>query len=61
MGAWGLNAQDSIDLPNFTNPNGSLVLERGRFGFHVVDALRQRGHGVRESDLTGGRQAIQMM
>jgi gamma-glutamyltranspeptidase / glutathione hydrolase len=58
--AWGLNAQEAIDLPNFTNFNGPSVLERGRFPPRVRDALWDRGHEVRESDLTSGLQAIQV-
>ncbi len=57
--AWDLNAQEAIDLPNFANYNGPSVLEEGRFGPEVVEALQARGHEVREQTLTSGLQAIQ--
>lgn len=59
MLAWELDAQAAIDLPNFTNFNGPSVLEASAFPGHVLDALRVRGHQVREGDLTSGLQAIQ--
>jgi gamma-glutamyltranspeptidase / glutathione hydrolase len=61
MYGWGLNAQDAIDLPNFTNANGASTLEAGRFPEHVLEALRLRGHELREGDLTSGIQAIQRL
>ena len=61
MLAWELNAQDAIDLPNFTNFNGPSVLEIGGFPQQLLDALRARGHEVREGDLTSGLQAIQRL
>jgi gamma-glutamyltranspeptidase / glutathione hydrolase len=61
MLAWELNAQEAIDLPNFTNFNGPSVLETGGFPQQVLDALRRRGHEVREGDLTSGLQAIQRL
>ncbi len=61
MLAWELNAQEAIDLPNFTNFNGPSVLESGGFPQEVLDALRSRGHEVREGDLTSGLQAIQRL
>ncbi len=59
MLAWGLNAQEAIDLPNFANYNGPSVLESGRFPAQVIEALEARGHEVTESELTSGLQAIQ--
>jgi gamma-glutamyltranspeptidase/glutathione hydrolase len=56
---WGLDAQRAIDLPNFGLAGGSVVLERGRFPPATGHALRERGHVVREQDLTSGLQAIQ--
>ena len=55
----GLNAQRAIDLPNFGSLNGPTLLESGRFGADVHDALRARGHEVREMDMTSGLQAIE--
>jgi len=57
--AWGLNAQQAIDLPNFGSTNGPTLLEKGRFPAATVDALKARGHEVREMDMTSGLQAIQ--
>jgi gamma-glutamyltranspeptidase / glutathione hydrolase len=58
---WELNAQQAIDLPNFTNGNGPSTLESGRFPEQVLAALRARGHEVREGNLTSGIQAIQLL
>ncbi len=56
---FGLNAQEAIDLPNFVNYNGPSILEQHRFPLPVVDALKARGHEVRQRPLTSGLQAIQ--
>ncbi len=56
---WGLNAQQAINLPNFGSFNGPTVLEQKRFAPATVDALKQRGHTVNETDMTSGLQAIQ--
>jgi len=56
---WGLNAQQAIDLPNFGSLNGPTLLEEKRFPTSTVEALRARGHEVREQNLTSGLQAIQ--
>ena len=56
---WGLNAQQAIDLPNFGSLNGPTLLEEKRFPASTVEALRARGHEVREQNLTSGLQAIQ--
>jgi gamma-glutamyltranspeptidase / glutathione hydrolase len=56
---WGLDAQRAIDLPNFASYNGPTVLEQGRFSAATVAALRERGHEVREQELTSGLQALQ--
>jgi gamma-glutamyltranspeptidase/glutathione hydrolase len=56
---WGLDAQRAIDLPNFAIFNGPLLLEAGRFPAATLQALRERGHVVTETDLTSGLQAIQ--
>jgi len=56
---WQLDAQRAIDLPNFANFNGPTVLEKDRFPASTLEALRQRGHEVGESELPSGLQAIQ--
>ena len=56
---WGLDAQRAIDLPNFGSNNGPTLLEQKRFPASTVEALRSRGHEVREQDMTSGLQAIQ--
>jgi gamma-glutamyltranspeptidase / glutathione hydrolase len=61
MFAWDVNAQEAINLPNFTNANGPSTLESGRFPERVLEALRARGHEVREGDLTSGLQGIQVL
>lgn len=55
---WGLSPQDAINLPNFASLNGPTVLEEKRFPAATIDALRARGHEVRETALTSGLQAI---
>ncbi|MFM2058815.1 MAG: hypothetical protein RLY71_3200 [Pseudomonadota bacterium] len=55
---WSLSPQQSIDLPNFGTTGGAVLLEKGRFPAHLIDALRTRGHDVREADMTSGLQAI---
>ena len=56
---WGLNAQQAINLPNFGSLNGPTLLEEKRFPVATVDALKDRGHEVREMDMTSGLQAIE--
>lgn len=56
---WGLNAQQAIDLPNFGSLNGPTLLEAKRFEAATLDALKARGHEVREMDMTSGLQAIE--
>ncbi|HMS27599.1 MAG TPA: gamma-glutamyltransferase [Burkholderiaceae bacterium] len=56
---WGLNAQEAINLPNFGSLNGPSILEAKRFSSTVVDALKAKGHEVREIDMTSGLQAIE--
>jgi gamma-glutamyltranspeptidase / glutathione hydrolase len=57
--AWGLNAQQAISLPNFGSTNGPTLLEEKRFPPATVEALKARGHEVRETTMTSGLQAIQ--
>jgi gamma-glutamyltranspeptidase/glutathione hydrolase len=56
---WGLNAQQAIDLPNFGSLGGPTLLEAQRFERSTVDALKARGHEVREMEMTSGLQAIE--
>lgn len=56
---WGLNAQQAIDLPNFGSLGGPTMLETQRFDRNTVDALKARGHEVREMEMTSGLQAIE--
>lgn len=59
MYGWGLDAQRAIDLPNFGSFNGPTLLEAGRFPAATVEALKERGHEVNETEMTSGLQAIQ--
>ena len=56
---WDLNAQQAIDLPNFGSLGGPTLLEAQRFDRSTVDALKARGHEVREMEMTSGLQAIE--
>ncbi len=56
---WGLNAQQAISLPNFGSTNGPTLLEEKRFPAATVEALKARGHEVREMNMTSGLQGIQ--
>ncbi len=60
---WGLNTQQAINLPNFglTSPalGAPVLLEEKRFPAATVQALKERGHEVREQNMTSGLQAIQ--
>lgn len=55
---WGMPPQQAINLPNFASLNGPTVLEEKRFPAATVDALKARGHEVREANMTSGLQAI---
>ena len=50
--------QQAINLPNFASLNGPTMLEEKRFPTATVDALKARGHEVRELNMTSGLQAI---
>jgi gamma-glutamyltranspeptidase/glutathione hydrolase len=56
---WQLDGQQAVALPNFGSTNGPTLLESGRFPAATVDALRARGHEVRELPMTSGLQAIE--
>ena len=55
---WGMAPQAAINLPNFASLNGPTVLEDKRFPATTIDALKARGHEVREANMTSGLQAI---
>ena len=56
---WGMTVQQAISLPNFGSLNGPTLLEDKRFPTSTVDALRARGHDVREQPMTSGLQGIE--
>ncbi|MDO9358647.1 MAG: gamma-glutamyltransferase family protein [Polaromonas sp.] len=55
---WGMLPQQAINLPNFASLNGPTTLEENRFSPATVEALKARGHEVREVNMTSGLQAI---
>ncbi len=55
---WGMLPQQAINLPNFASLNGPTLLEQKRFPAATIDALKARGHEVRETEMTSGLQAI---
>ena len=55
---WKLDIQQAIALPNFGSRNGPTELEKGRFSPAVVEALKSRGHDLREIDMGSGLQGI---
>jgi gamma-glutamyltranspeptidase/glutathione hydrolase len=55
---WNMNAQEAINLPNFGSLNGPSFLEAKRFPATVVEALKAKGHEIREIEMTSGLQAI---
>jgi gamma-glutamyltranspeptidase/glutathione hydrolase len=55
---WGLSPQQAIDLPNFANIAGPLLLEKDRFDALTIEQLQQLGHEVKVQDLTSGLQSI---
>ena len=56
---WNMNAQEAINLPNFGSLNGPSILEAKRFPAAVVEALKAKGHEIREIEMTSGLQAIE--
>ena len=56
---WGLNTQQAINLPNFAATGAPTQLEEKRFAPATVEALKARGHEVRELAMTSGLQAIE--
>ncbi|MFC4933118.1 gamma-glutamyltransferase [Massilia sp. GCM10023247] len=58
---WGLNVQQAISLPNFGSRNGPTELEAARFPQATVDALKARGHAVRQSEQNSGLHGIMLL
>ena len=56
---WGLNAQQAINLPNMASLNGPSLLEEKRFPRSTRDALKARGHEVKEVSLPSGLHVIE--
>ena len=55
---WNLDIQQAISLPNFGSRNGPTEVEKGHFSAALVEALKARGHDVREIDMGSGLQGI---
>ena len=55
---WNLDVQQAISLPNFGSRNGPTELERDQFSPQTIEALKARGHDVREIDMGSGLQGI---
>ena len=55
---WKLDIQQAISLANFGSRNGPTEVERGQVSAALVDALKARGHDVREIDMASGLQGI---
>jgi gamma-glutamyltranspeptidase/glutathione hydrolase len=56
---WGLNMQQAISLPNFGSRNGPTELETARFPQATVEALKARGHQVRQVELNSGLHGVE--
>ncbi len=56
--AWGLDPQTAVELPHVASLNGPTLLERGRWPVATLQALKARGHTVREVDLTSGLHSL---
>ncbi|MFC3859411.1 gamma-glutamyltransferase [Deinococcus antarcticus] len=55
---WGLTPQQAINLPNFAATGAPTQLEEKRFPASTIEALKTRGHDVREVTMTSGLQAL---
>jgi gamma-glutamyltranspeptidase/glutathione hydrolase len=55
---WKLDVQQAISLPNFGSRNGPTELEAARVAPAVVEALKARGHEVRQYEQNSGLQGI---
>ncbi|VVN73647.1 gamma-glutamyltransferase [Pseudomonas fluorescens] len=55
---WNMDPQAAISLPNFGSRNGPTEREQGQFSPSLIQALRDKGHEVKQIDMTSGTQAI---
>ena len=55
---WEMDPQAAVNLPNFGSRNGVTEVEKGLASPGLVQALKDRGHAVRELEMTSGVQAI---
>jgi gamma-glutamyltranspeptidase/glutathione hydrolase len=58
---WDLNMQQAIALPNFGSRNGPTEIEAGRFPAAEVEALKARGHQLRQTEQNSGLHGIERM
>lgn len=56
---WGQDAREALHLPHAGSLGGPVLLEAGRYPTHVVEALKVRGHQVRETAMTSGLNLLQ--
>ena len=49
-----MDAVEVVAQARVGSRNGPLEVERGRLAPHVLEALRARGHGLREVEMTSG-------
>ena len=57
---WNLNVQEAIDLPNFSNLTGPVVLEEKKFPATTIQGLQHKGHEVLERPMPSGLHAIEV-
>ncbi|MCY7297003.1 gamma-glutamyltransferase [Alteromonas sp. a30] len=57
---WGLDIQQAINLPKFTNRNDYTALEAGTRIERLQSELEKRGHNVRVQDLNSGLHGIML-
>ncbi|MGE4370621.1 MAG: gamma-glutamyltransferase [Burkholderiaceae bacterium] len=55
---WGLDIQQAIDMPNVGSRNRATEVESGRVPAGIMQALRRRGHDVREMAFPSGLHGI---
>ena len=55
---WGLDIQQAIDLPNFSNRNGATEIEANTALVPLVPELAARGHELRLTAQPGGLHAV---